>query len=95
MYFIMHKDFAQPMLDKYPDAARYGDGDYILTGEMPEGFSGQVVDLRDKKFTDKQLTDRVNLLRTEKPTGRVLALNGEQGDYLYRNHPDFMPSDEE
>ena len=52
MYFIMHIDFAEPLLEMYPKAAKYDADTLILTGEMPKNFDGEIVELYKLGFNN-------------------------------------------
>ncbi len=95
-YYIMNIDFAEPLLSKHPKAPLYDDGKLVLTGDMPEAFEGQIVDLYSEGFgedglSENQLNARVNILRSGAPSGKLIIASKPQGRYLYENHPAFMP----
>jgi hypothetical protein len=90
MYYIMHKDFATPLLDMYPEAATYNNKTLVLTGEEPIGFAGEVVRICDQQLSDEELVSLVDKMLTETPTGRLVMLSKPQGKYLHANHSAFI-----
>ncbi len=97
-YYLMHKDFAEPLLAMYPKAARYDNGDLVLTGEFPTGFTGGITDISADGFgedglSEQQLTARINVARANNPSGKLIILSGAQGKWLYKNHPSFKPAE--
>jgi putative lipoic acid-binding regulatory protein len=86
----MNKDFAKPLLDMYPKAAKYDDENLILTGEMPTDFNGDIVRICDQKLSNNALVSVVDNMRKETPTGRLIILSKSQGKYLKANHPSFI-----
>ena len=100
-YYAMNIDFAELLLRRHPKAALYDDGKIVLTGDYPEGFEGQEVDLYSEGFDPDgtgeglsitQLNARVNVLRANNPQGKLTTLSLAQGQWLYANHPAFMPA---
>jgi hypothetical protein len=101
MYYIMALQFAEPLLAKYPKAAGYDKDDnneprLILTGEMPQGFDGEVVDIGIMGFGEDGLSEveliaMVDSLKAQEATGRLVIVSNAQGKYLYANHHAFMP----
>ncbi len=87
-YYIMHKDFAGPIL---PRVAWYDNETLALTGTPPENFEGEVVRICDLELSSEQLTDLISKLKAEDHTGKLVILSISQGKWLYSNHPDFMP----
>jgi len=90
----MHKDFATPLLDMYPEAATYNSDTLILTGEEPAGFNGDVVRICDQELSESELVSLVDGMLNETPTGRLVVLSKPQGKYLHANHPAFITPEE-
>jgi hypothetical protein len=91
-YFIMHRDFAEPLLKKFPKAAKYDKKQLRLVGEMPDDFEGEIVRLYDMGLTMTQLSELVDGLRNEPThTGKLVIISTAQGKWLYANHEAFMP----
>lgn len=93
-YYVMHKDFAAPLLAASPHAAKYdGDTDDTkqlrLGGVMPPNFDGEIVRICDLDITMDELSGMVDALRAEKHTGKLIILSKPQGRWLYDNHKAF------
>jgi hypothetical protein len=102
-YYVMNIDFAEPLLTKRPNAAKYDGDTLVLSIDPPEDFQGTVVNIADEGFNPtgepdieglsiKQLNARVNLLRSNAPGGKLVILSKAQGRWLYENNPLFMPT---
>jgi|TARA_R110000851_G_scaffold251109_2_gene403571 hypothetical protein len=101
MYYMMHIDFAAPLLADNPKAAVYDNDTLVLTGDIPVGFTGEVVDLSALGFnefedpsqtglTPTQFVSMVDTMRNAEPTGKLIIASKTQGKYLYYNHSAFM-----
>jgi len=96
-YYIMHKDFAEPLLAMHSKAARYDNKTLVLTGDMPKDFKGEIVPICDMELTNEQLLTLVDNLRAETShTGKLVKVKREgQGDYILANHPAFKQDETE
>ena len=53
LYYVMHKDYAKPLLSDNPNAAHHGGGKLVVTATRPKGFDGEVLDLYKLGFTEQ------------------------------------------
>ena len=97
-YYILAKEFAEPILSMHPKAAQYNDKKLILSRTEPKDFKGEVVDLSQIDDNNEEETSYTNLVLTvnqmllEVPTGRLVKISiTPQGKYLYANHLAFKP----
>lgn len=65
LYYIMHKDFAEPLLAKQPKAARYDSQTLVLSITPPDDFEGETIELYKLGFTEQEC----NVTLTEILTG--------------------------
>ena len=54
LYYIMHKDFAEPLLVKQPKAARYDEQTLVLSITPPDDFEGEVIELYKLGFIEQE-----------------------------------------
>lgn len=106
MYYVMYKEFAQPILDNHPEAAQYDNQALVLTGTMPKNFTGEINHLHELGFNESgdseqvglspvELTAIVDGLRLQEPNEMLAMISKPQGKWLYKNHEAFMPTIEE
>ena len=89
MYYLMNKDFAQPLLADFPNAISYDSGKVRLTGQAPVGFSGDVENIYSELLTGEDLTIRFDGYLNGTPNGTMAILSNSQGRWLYDNHDAF------
>jgi len=92
-YFIMHTDFADPLRADGRGFATYGD--YILKGEKPKEFEGEIVDLEVKELPKPEFYAAVDTLLASTPTGKMVKIGDTEGRELQKNHPYFQPKQTE
>jgi hypothetical protein len=93
-YHLMHVDFAEPLFQKFPKAIKYVEGTFVLTGEFPKGFEGELRELDKMELNYEDLVILVDSLITSEPVGCLVIVSQTQGDWLLRNHPSFMQQTE-
>lgn len=95
---------AAPQLAKWPEAARYDGGDLVLTGEFPEGFTGDVNEMyklglkhgdSNEGMSTEGLMNSMSSLRADASAGKLIQLSKPQGKYLHANHAAFADEPEE
>lgn len=93
-YYVMSSKFDA---FKNPAIAKYDEGKWVISGVPPEDFSGKVMDLtklvnsEGEPWTNEQCIPLIDQMRTEPPTGKLVIISEGLGQYLYANHPAFMP----
>ena len=88
-YYLMNEEHASPLLARHPKAARCDNGLIVFTGDMPKDFDGEIVDISVMEITDEQMVVKINRLRVEIHTGKLVILSRAQGKYLGVNHSSF------
>ena len=102
MYYLMYTEFAEPLLTKNPSSVPYDGAKLMLSGSYPTGFTGienRLCDLglnenEDPELTGLtplELTSIVDSLRAQEPNANMALVSKSQGEWLYANHPAFMP----
>lgn len=94
-YYIMSTQYSAAFNN--PSVAIYDNGKLALSGVAPEGFTGEVKDLTNmvndngEPWTNEQFVPLIDTMRAETPTGALVIISDGLGQYLYANHPAFMP----
>ena len=97
-YYIMSAEYSEAFNN--PSVATYDDGKLALSGLPPVDFDGVTVDLTDmvnedgEPWTNEQFVPLIDQMRVEPPTGKLVIITTSLGQYLYSNHPAFMPQQE-
>lgn len=98
MYYIMSSEY--DAFNK-PKIAKYDNNRWVVSGDAPEGFTGDVVNLTNmidelgEPWTIEHYTALIDQMRAEPPTGRLLIIPKWVGRHLHKNHPAFMPAQTE
>jgi hypothetical protein len=95
MYYIMSTQFSAAFNN--PQVATYDEGKIALSGVAPENFQGKIIDLTklvnsdSEPWTSEQFVPLIDSMRAETPTGALVIITDSLGQYLYANHPAFVP----
>lgn len=96
-YYIMSTQYSAVFNN--PAVAIYDEGKLALSGVAPEGFEGEVKDLTNmanedgEPWTNEQFVPLIDKMRAETPTGALVIISEGLGQYLYTNHPAFIPTE--
>ena len=88
-YYLMNIEFSQPLLTRHPQARLCDNGLIAVTGDMPKNFEGEIVNIHSQDITLEQMVVKINRLRVEIHTGKLVIINREQFQYLNDNHSSF------
>ena len=90
MYYLMSADYAEPLLATPSGACPTANDKLLISGDRPKDFQGDVIEL-DPELTNDELNDMVDYLLASEFTGKLIIITYGQGQYLYKNHPSFIP----
>lgn len=93
-YHFLSVEFDELIRDKFPKARTYVEGKYTISGEFPQGFEGEIVDLSTQELTDEQLLIRVDELLALVPAGGLVITSQAQGDWIIITHPSFAQAEQ-
>lgn len=104
LYYVMHKDFAEPILSTQPKAAQYDDKKLILTSIKPKNFDGEVLELYKLGFAEQEcdvtlvqvltgLANRANFTEDDLANIEKIHANGGLSPTLLTGLIDYMRSD--
>lgn len=105
LYYIMHKDFAEPLLIKQPEAAKYDEKTLVLSIEPPASFEGETIELWKLGFTTQEcdvtlteiltgLANRADFTPEDLLVIQRIHANGGMSPSLLTGLIDFMRAEE-
>lgn len=104
LYYIMHKDFAEPLLDKRPKSALYDEQKLVLAVTPPESFEGETIELWKLGFTTQEcdvtlteiltgLANRAEFTEADLAVIERIKANGGLSPLLLTGLIDYMRAD--
>jgi len=104
LYYIMHKDFAEPLLAKQPKAALYDEQTLVLAVTPPKNFEGETIELYKLGFTEQEcdvtlteiltgLANRAEFTEADLAVIERIKANGGLSPSLLTGLIDYMRAD--
>ena len=93
-YHFLAVGFDELIRAKFPKARTYVEGKYTISGEFPQGFEGEVIDLSTQELTNDQMLSKADEMLALVATGILVITSQVQGDWIIKTHPSFAQAEQ-